>query len=421
MNYDAHGNIMIGAFDALPIGLRQPLEAVRPLLPLMGNYPDLFDDPTTSDEHKAAIDANWRRYARFPDSLAGPSMHYWPYSIFEQAKHRPLLAYLFSRAVAAAQERDDGDFIKFIGCLSHYFGDLCQPAHLLEEKLLAQLLPPPPHLKDFHYHIGLEAVTGACGRLQQPQLLGVGVEEAAWRMAVLNSQAMAECRAYIVPTLQAIFQGEQTLAQQLAGPPVTRAAQLTLNVLYTALKVAREDISAQGRDALASVDVRLLCPDAEKHSSVYGGAILDGSRDTVPGERRVVPAKLSIDGQEVRTVRGLGVLPNWPDCWMRYSLPPAIFARFEAVVGMHAELTQDGAADFVVELDGQEAFRSGPRTSLDAALPILVDLGQSAEITLKVEDATRGRTIIKNHAIWGEPSGAAHMTGYVFGKSVLPT
>ena len=50
-------------------------------------------------------------------------------------------------------------------------------------------------------------------------------------------------------------------------------------------------------------------------------------------------------------MRGLGVLPSNDEgepkgCWMRYSLPPGVFDRFVALVGMDPDLTEDGAVDF---------------------------------------------------------------------------
>jgi hypothetical protein len=278
----------------------------------------------------------------------------------------------------------------------------------MDLELLAQLLPAPATMKDFHYHTDLEAVTGTCGRLEAARLLGISVAETAWRLVAANSRAMIECRRYIVPTLQALFTGRAEEAERLAGPPVTLAAQYTLDLLYTALKLAREDFSATEERALHTIDLRLWRPDAQRHDSVYGGAILDGNRNTLPSGASTVPAKLRFDDGQVRPVRGLGVLPHSGmagprDCWMRYELPPGVFARFEATVGMHAELVQDGAADFVVELDGREVFRSGKRTAVNAALPITVELGGRTQLTLKVEDANNGATFWNNHALWAQP------------------
>jgi NPCBM/NEW2 domain len=411
MNALAHNNIMTGAFAALPGDLRSPLESVRPLLSVVGNYPDLFDDPTKPDETKDAIDSEWRRFCCFPETMLGRSLHRWPALISDQPAFQPIVRHWLQGAIDAYRVGDFSTFIKFIGCLSHYEGDVAQPAHVLGAEalnLLPQLLPPPAHLHDFHYHVDLEAVTGACGPLQAPSLLGTSVAEAAWRLAARNARTVREMKRYIVPTLEAIFAGNTAEAERLAEPPVTRAAQLTLDLLYTALRLAHEDIRPEERALLHEIDLREWAPDNESHDMVYGArAVLDGSRDTPPSGAPITPAKLRFpDG--IRRVKGLGVLPHSGlhgprECWMRYGLAPGTMARFECTVGLHSELAGEGSVDFVVDLDGKEAWRSGRRTAGDEALTVSIMLEQSRDITLKVEDANEGRTFWKNHAIWADP------------------
>jgi hypothetical protein len=408
MNKQAHANIMVGAFEALPSELRAPLESVKALLPIVGNYPDIFDNPTVSDEEKKKIDRDWKRFCVFPKTMEAVNLHSWPHPITEQAKSRPISRHWLTRAIEASRNGDPEAFIKFIGCLSHWFGDLTQSAHIVDSQLLAELMPPPPAMSGFHYHTDLEAVTGECGSLHPPRLLGLGIEEVAWRQAAINTEAIRECRRYIIPLLQAIFDGNKAKAERCAEPPVTKAAQLTLDIMYTALRLAAEDISTAERQAFAAVDLRLWKADSEVHDLVYGGAILDSNRATPPAGAPIVAGKLLFPNGEKRVVRGLGVLPhsgmNGPrSCWMRYNLPVGVFSRFEAMIGMNAELTREGAADFVVLLDGREVFRSGPRTIKDPATPVSIKLDLTKELTLKVDDVNAGKTFWNNHAYWGEP------------------
>ena len=408
MNKQAHANIMVGAFEALPEEFRTALEPVKAMLPAVGNYPDIFDNPTVSDEEKSKIDLVWKRFCVFPKGMDAVNLHSWPHPIAEQAKSRPIARHWLAQAIEASHQGDQAAFIKFIGCLSHWFGDLTQSAHIVDPQLLAELMPAPPAMSTFHYHTDLEAVTGECGSLRQPQLLGMNVEEVAWRQAAINTEAMRECRRYIIPLLQTIFAGKNAEAERRAEPPVTKAAQLTLDMMYTALKLTAEDISTAERREFSTVDLRLWKADSEMHDLVYGGAILDGNRATPPAGAPVVAGKLLFPNGEKRAVPGLGGLPhsgmNGPrNCWMRYSLPVGVFSRFEAVIGMNAELTHEGAADFVVLLDGREVFRSGPRTVKDPATPVSIKLDIANELTLKVEDANNGKTFWNNHAYWGEP------------------
>jgi hypothetical protein len=408
MNKQAHANIMVGAFEALPEEFRSTLEPMKTLLPSVGNYPDLFDNPTVSDEEKSKIDRAWKRFCVFPKDMDAANLHSWPHPIAAQAKSRPISRHWLTQAIEASRQGDHEAFIKFIGCLSHWFGDLTQSAHIVDSQLLAELMPAPPAMSGFHYHTDLEAVTGECGSLRQPQLLGLNVEEVSWRQAAINTEAMREYRRYVIPLLQAIFAGKNAEAEQRAEPPVTKAAQLTLDMMYTALKLAGENVSTAERQAFATVDLRLWKADSEMHDLVYGGAILDGNRATPPAGASVMAGKLLFPNGETRAIPGLGVLPhsgmNGPrNCWMRYSLPVGVFSRFEAVIGMNAELTHEGAADFVVLIDGREVFRSGPQTVKDPATLISIKLDSANELTLKVEDVNNGKTFWNNHAYWGEP------------------
>lgn len=409
MNGTAHPIILRGAIASLPEPLGTMLASAEARLPEVANYPDIFDDPTRPEAKKDAVDADWRRFCVFPENLAGRCLHRWPHPNTEQAMWSPVTEHWASQAIEAWRGDDLPGFIKFIGCLSHFFGDMTQSAHLVDLKLLAELVPTPASKAGFHYHTDLEAVTGACGPLRPPRLLGLSVPEIAWRTAAATTRAMRESRQYIVPILQALFSGDKSEAEAQAGPPVTAAAQITSDVAYSVWRLATGDIPLAERQELASVDLRTWPPDAARHDSVYGDAILDGNRSTPPSGAPIVSARLRFSDGSIRSVKGLGMLPHSGmcgprECWMRFGIPPGVFDRFETQVGMHADLTVDGAVVFIVELNGQEVFRSGRRTVADPAIPLCIPLGASTSLTLKVEDANEGKTFWNNHAFWANPT-----------------
>jgi hypothetical protein len=413
MNGIAHTNILKGAFASLPKGMQAKLTSVVPLLETVGNYPDYFDDPTRPAEEKREIDPDWERFCVYPDELAGKALHFWPCGVTDQAGRRPLMVYLMSRSLESYRAGNLEDFIKFIGCLSHLFGDTTQAAHLgvdISLGFIAQLMPKPdtPDFADFHYHTSIEAVTGECGVLRSPQLLGTSLEESAWRLAQRCSQAVVDCRRFIIPILQALFAGEQKKAEELAGPAVTIAAQLTVDALYTIVLLADDMISSEQREQLAEIDLRLLQADAAFHDLVYGGPVLDGNKDVPPNNAPITPGKLLMPDGSLQAIKGIGVLPHSGmsgprECRMTYQLPVGVFQCFSALVGMHADLAKDGACDFVVEADGAEIYRSGRMTAQTAAQTIELDISTVKELTLKVEDANDGATFWHNHAFWGCP------------------
>jgi hypothetical protein len=333
-------------------------------------------------------------------------MHFWPHRHTEAEQIRPMLEYLLAQAIEALKKRDIDGGVKFLGCLSHYLGDGTQPAHLIKEDLMKRLVPPPEHLKYFHYHRDLEAITGQCAALRPARLLGTSVPEAMWRLADEIVTGFEHCQRYVVPSLQAIFSGNIEEAEAIAGKPMTIAAQQTLDVMHTALGMASGTFDPEQVNALSRVDVRDLAPIEQFIDMVYGGALRDGNRQDPP-KGAVVPSRLRMNGT-VRTIGGLGVLPHsgmnrQRDCFLTYALPAGVFNRFECRVGLHPEIAE-GAVEFVVELNGEPVERTGRMTQQDESRPLSVPLGTATRLTLRVADANDGRTFWTNHAIWGEPT-----------------
>lgn len=399
MNYDAHANIFRGAVAALPATLQAAIGPYEALFDDAGNYPDIFDNGTLPEADKDAHDPNWRRFCLYPPSLAGKNMHSWPFPNERQIDHLPMLAHLFDHAVDAHSAGDIEGAIKFVGCLSHYLGDICQPAHLLDQHLMEQLLPPPPDKERFHYHGTLEAVTGECAALDSPSLLGATVEEACWRLMEFNRRAIDECRGYIVPTIQALFADDVPEATRLAERPVTVAAEGTRDIFATVASIAGGTAS---RSASERLDLRTWYPDESSFPVAYGKAFVDKSKTTGPPlDGPFHPARLRCEDGLVREVRGLGVIGR---SWLTWHYPAGLFDRFEATIGMHAELATHGAGDFIIELDSKEVFRSGPMTSADVARSVSLPLEASTSLTIKVDDPSGGLSFYHNHAIWGNPA-----------------
>lgn len=412
MNTQAHANILTGAFHVLPEYIREQLACDSQLLYLAGNYPDYFDDPTRPADQKTAIDPDWKRYCLFPDYLKAQAMHFWPGHISDQYSRIPMLDYLLQQMVECARRHDNVAFIKFSGCISHYFGDVTQPAHLNPESdlnFIQDMLPCPddPYFANFHYHTSIEAVTGTCGILNTPELQGTGTLEAAWRLSRRCRSAVAYCRRFIVPIAQALFSRNLPAAELAASEPVTIAAQLTADAIFTAIAIAQNTFDENALKALEFIDLRILPPDHQFHDMVYSGAIIDGNKNVPPNDAPVVPGKLRF-ANGVHNVKGIGVLPHSGmsgprECSMSWKLPSGVFGHFSATVGLHSELADTGAVSFHVLLDGKELWHSGQMTSDDVAKTINVNIGYSSELTLLVKDANQGKSFWKNHAFWADP------------------
>ncbi|MBN8217436.1 MAG: NPCBM/NEW2 domain-containing protein [Spirochaetes bacterium] len=408
MNAEAHFNIYRGAWAAMPEALRQKVPLTDLLLHRAANYPDHFDDPTKDEATKAAIDPDWRRFTEFPEGFDGPRLHFWPHPPDQQSRWQPITRHWLGRAVDCFRAGDTASFVKYLGCLSHWAGDVTQSSHLMDLELLRELMPPPDGRRDFHYHTDLEAVTGECLPFPAPAFLGGDAEECAWRVSLNHARAMKECRRHIIPTLRAIFLGDEITARAEASRPVTRAAQLSADLILSAWKIAEGAFTAEERARLGRVDLASLPPEAEFHDLVYGGPIAGGNRAVPPNNGPLVAAKLREASGGFSSPPGFGMLPHSGmsgarSAWMRFSLPTGVFRRFTARVGMHAELAVAGAGIFSVILDDREAFRSPRLTGADDAVPVVLDLGGASSLTLVVEDGNEGRSFWKNHGYWAEP------------------
>ena len=408
----AHMRINMAAFDALPPRMCDVLDVEPNLVADSSCYPDTFEDPVRGAEEKDRIDPEWRRYCHFPEHLAAEGQHSWPTPPTDTPGIKPMFEYLFGGAVQAIGEGDPVSAFKYLGCLSHYFGDSTQSAHLMDIGVMKRLLPPPDKFQDFCYHRGVELVIGEVGALEPPSLLGLTLDEACWWMANRNAQNFEDCQRYCVPIIQAIFGGREDEAIQIAGAAMTPAAQMSLDAMATAVSLAKPEFQADSLAPPNGIDLREIRPYAIRWDELYGGALRDSSRLLHNYERTCAPefqpAKLRKADGTIRAVDGIGVLPDRglggpPDCHLRYDLPKRVFERFECLVGLHPDLSIGGAVEFVVELDGEVCERTGPVVGEDPEQSLAIALGDARDLTLRVVALDGGDSYFFNHAVWAHP------------------
>ena len=408
----AHMLITTAAFDALPPGMRKVLDVESDLVADSSCYPDTFEDPVRGADEKDKIDPQWRRFCQFPEHLAADGQHGWPTPPTDTPHIRPMFEYLLGGAVQAIGEGDPVSAIKYLGCLSHYFGDSTQPAHLMDIGVMKSLLPPPDKFRDFCYHRGVELVIGEVGPLEAPSLLGLTLDEACWRMANRNAKYFEDCQRHCVPIIQAIFGEREDEAVRIAGAAMTPAAQMTIDAMATAVALATPETNADGLAPSNGIDLRDIRPYDARWDELYGGVLRDRSRLLHNYERTCAPefhpTKLRQANGTIRAVEGIGVLPDRglggpPDCYLRYDLPKGVFERFECQVGLHPDLSIGGVVEFVVELDGEVCERTGPVRGEDVERPMAIALGDARDMTLRVVALKDGDSYFFNHAVWAHP------------------
>lgn len=90
MNFEAHNIILQNAVAALPDDMQKVFTSYPELLNIVGNYPDIFDDPTRSENEKNKIDPQWQKYCIYPSELAGKALHFWPAGVDQQHERKPV-------------------------------------------------------------------------------------------------------------------------------------------------------------------------------------------------------------------------------------------------------------------------------------------------------------------------------------------
>ena len=412
MNSLAHSKILKEALNAIPNKYLEGIvfDSDTDLINKVGNYPDFFASPIRTDEGKAAIDPRWRDYSFFGLDSRADDLHSWLRLKLPKTK---LIQHYLEAMIESLKNKQRTDFIKYTGCLSHFFGDTLQPAHLDIDSAMSltmELLPVPDSMNNigFNYHTRIEAVTGECSPLDAPQIQGRSIQEAAWRLNGRLRQGESYCRRFIVLIVQALFDNDQAEASAAASIPLTAASQATADAILTSLSLAGV-LDASANIVPDVVDLRDFRPDEEYQDMVYGAkAIIDGNRNARPNLMEPVqPGKLNTQNG-ITEFSGLGVLPHSGmdgplESWMRWDLPENTFHIFTSLVGMHAELGLAGAVEFELLVDDHLAWRSGRMLATDIAKKVEVNISNANSITLKVVDANNRNTFWDNHAFWAEP------------------
>lgn len=108
-------------------------------------------------------------------------------------------------------------------------------------------------------------------------------------------------------------------------------------------------------------------------------------------DRDVTGAPLAAGGDS--SPKGLGVHSR---SRVTYDLDGR-YVRFGAVVGLSPSAGDAGSAEFAVEVDGREVYRSGPVTAADAK-PVTVDLNGAERLVLTVDFGRNGD--VRDRANW---------------------
>ncbi|WP_009958000.1 NPCBM/NEW2 domain-containing protein [Verrucomicrobium spinosum] len=386
-------------------------ELLGPEMEMLAGKYCLIPDEVYTDKENA-------RYAAMPETRPGEvyllNLHLPDAS---QAVNLDALRYFMGRAVAALKAGQTTDAAKYLGTICHQLEDYGSPSHTVPGDnmftLLTQFLPPPDDMKGLPMHGPIEN-----GTLDvkipgyKPQLLGLSVEEASWRLLHRIHEGILNARQTTLPILQALYAKDPETVKTWQMKAAVVDAQVTADALYTVLCLAQERGEPAELTALRDVDiagffpieaVNLYYPQSQFAGSPNWGCARSGflmEKGTRPVPLKLAAPAATRDNAPAETrelTRGISVVMGKT---LTFPLPKNVYGRFTVLAGLHPELGARGRVEFTVLGDGKP-LGSVTVNGTDPAQLMTCDLTGISSLQLLAKG--RGLDPKANYAIWGEP------------------
>ncbi|MFM7605340.1 MAG: hypothetical protein ACKO8Z_09090, partial [Prosthecobacter sp.] len=194
-------------------------------------------------------------YCMIPDNVyadkanAGfAAMDSRPQEVYLQVLHLPtvqteyleVITFFMNKAVLALQQGRTADAARFMGTICHQIEDYGSPSHTMpgdnQFTLLQQFLPPSDGVKDKLIHGPVENGEFTLSLPDyQPNLLGVSVNEAAWRLMHRVHEGIINARSTTIPILQALYEDDTTKVTKHQMRAAITNAQIVADAMFTIL------------------------------------------------------------------------------------------------------------------------------------------------------------------------------------------
>jgi len=327
-----------------------------------------------------------------------------------------LIPYYLDNAVQSLKVGDLKSAIKFCGVYSHIIGDMAEPIHAVNTRIIDLVLPPPKEYIGLELHAnieGLKAPVDISG--YEPVLLGRNLQQAEMGAfaALMKIQKMGA--AHAVPITDLLYKGKKSEARQMTGRVQNQSSRCFADFLLTVCYLAEKSDSEAG-----CLDLRSYPWVAADTDMLYRfQPMIDISLIPYSGGSHHPLGLLGADGkitdyQGISMVAFLGP-PFSPECkreaFVEYYLAPGAFKFFKARIGgnAHFKKTAVGAV-FSVLGDEKELYRSEVIRTEDQPIDIEVPIGSSRWLKLLVNyspNPTRkdqsNQCDWAMHTVWADP------------------
>ena len=401
---EPHLAITKSALAVLPAEQKKALGAE--LEHLGSNYCLIPDNVYTDKDN-----AKFATMERHPGEVYLKKLHL---PVAEQTENLETLHYFMDKAVTSLKAGKVGDAARYMGTLCHVMEDFGSPSHTVPGDnmftLLQQFLPPTEVMKGKLMHGPIENGTFAVSIAgYEPQLLGVTLKEASWRLLHRVHEGILNARSTTVPIIQALYAGDAEAVTTHQLKAATMDAKIVADALHTIFCLGSTPFDVQAEDKLKTVSlasywpveaVHLYYPQTHFFSSPYWGHARSGI--TLEGGLKEVPLKLRIQGKnglaEKIFTQGISTGMGKPLTW---HLPKGVYRRFTVLAGLQAGLGDKGRVEFTVLGDGKPLATaiingSEPAHAFDC------DINGIAHLQLAT--TSRGLDAKSNYAVWAEPT-----------------
>jgi hypothetical protein len=332
----------------------------------------------------------------------------------QQPQNLETLRYFMDKAVGALKASKTGDAARFMGTICHMLEDYGSPAHTVPGDnmftMLQQFLPPPEQMKGKLLHGPIEdgepdvVIAG-----YRPRLLGVTVNEAAWRLLHRAHEAIINARSTTIPIIQGLYAADAKAVVSGQMKAAMMDAKVVADAFYTILCLGAEKFDAGERELLRTVGigaffpleaVNLYFPQSEFFGAPNWGHARSGV--VLEGGTKEVPLKLRIekDGGMVEKVFADGISAGMGKS-LTYHVPVGVYQRFTVLAGLHPELGAKGRVAFTIKGDNKQLASA----TINGDEPAhLFDCDLTGVTQLQLVVTSRALHAKSNYAIWAEPT-----------------
>ncbi len=400
---EPHLAITKAALDVLPTWQREMLG--EELGPLGSRYCLIPDEVYTDKEN-----AKFAMMDTEPGKVYLVKLHL-PAS---QPENLEALRYFMTKAVASLKAGNKGDAARYMGTICHLLEDYGSPSHTIPGDnmftLLQQFMPPPDAMKGKLLHGPIENGTFEVSiKDYHPHLLGVTVEEAAWRLLHRVHEGIINARSTTIPIIQALYANDAQAVITSQMKAATMDARVVADALHTILCLGAQKFDDTAQAPLRDVGiasmfpleaVNLYFPQSEFFSTPYWGhprtgVVLEGGTKEMPLKLRIAQDRGVVEKEFTEGISaGMGKI-------LTYHVPKDVYQRFTVLVGLHPELGAKGRVEFTINGDGKP-LATVTLGGEDSAQLLDCDLSGVSQIQLVLN--SRGLNPKSNYAIWAEPT-----------------